>query len=103
MHVDSLWEGVDLSLQVSRARFEGILSPILPEIFNPIRELLKNNNIDFASIDKVILTGGTCKIPRIQGSISDMFENAEVLRKIPQDEIMAVGAAKEASLHLKNR
>ena len=46
---------------------------------------------------QVILSGGTCKIPRLQKLISETFSSAQVLSSIPPDEVLAYGAAIEAS------
>ena len=47
---------------------------------------------------KVVLCGGTSKIPKLQSSLQAAFPNAELLNSINPDEVIAVGAAKQASL-----
>ena len=44
------------------------------------------------------MCGGSSKIPKLQSRITSMFENAQILNTINPDEVIAVGAAKQASL-----
>ena len=46
----------------------------------------------------MILCGGSSKIPKLQSRIKSLFEDAEILNTINPDEVIAVGAAKQASL-----
>ncbi|KAL7641326.1 UNVERIFIED_CONTAM: hypothetical protein RMT77_008465 [Armadillidium vulgare] len=103
VYAESLWEGVDFSTQLSRGRFEGLISPLLNEFLAPAREVLQRTNLSFDKIDKVVLSGGTCKIPKLQNVISETFKNAEILKKFPADEILAIGAAKEASFYISGK
>uniref|UniRef100_A0A2P2I1X1 Heat shock 70 kDa protein 14-like n=1 Tax=Hirondellea gigas TaxID=1518452 RepID=A0A2P2I1X1_9CRUS len=96
VNVDSLWEGVDFSCQVSRARFEGLIKSTLSDFLAPTLQMLERLNIEPNQIDKVLLSGGTCKIPRLQHLIGETFPTAEVHSSIPPDEVLAYGAAIEA-------
>ncbi|XP_018019096.1 heat shock 70 kDa protein 14, partial [Hyalella azteca] len=97
VNVDSLWEGMDFSCQVSRARFEGLISSLLSDFLQPTLDMLAKLGIEPAAVDKVILSGGTCKIPRLQSLVSENFCRAEVLCSTPPDEVLAKGAAIEAA------
>ena len=46
----------------------------------------------------MILCGGTSKIPRLQKQIGNLFPNGEVLSSLSPDEVLALGAASQASL-----
>jgi molecular chaperone DnaK (HSP70) len=47
---------------------------------------------------KVILCGGTSKIPRLQKTVFALFPNSEYLTNLNTDEVIAIGAANQASL-----
>merc|ERR1712179_459304 len=49
-------------------------------------------------VNKVVLTGGSSKIPRLQALATETFSGAEVLVRIPPDEASAYGAAAEAGI-----
>lgn len=55
---------------------------------------------DDCALMKVILTGGSAKIPRLQQMVAETFPNATVLCSLPPDEVLATGAAQESALIL---
>lgn len=98
-YIESLCEGIDFSCNVTRARFENELSKVLPSLIDPIQETLAAAGVNAADIDKVILCGGTSKIPKLKKSISGLFSGkAEILSSLSPDEVLALGAASQASL-----
>lgn len=95
--IESLCEGTDFSYNVTRARFENLISAALKTCTSPIEEALTMAKIDFQTIDKVLLCGGSAKIPIIQQTVSEMFPNSELLCSVNPDELIAMGAAKHGS------
>lgn len=100
VYVESLWEGVDFSTTLSRARFEGIVSSALSSFLQPVREAVQRCGLTVEKIQKVILTGGSAKIPKLQQLVSDAFPHADFLCSILPDEVLAAGASTEAALLL---
>jgi len=98
VHVESLWEGVDFSTTLSRARFDGIISSSLAEFLSPAKEAVQRCGLSLKQVNKVVLTGGSSKIPRLQALATEAFSEAEVLVRIPPDEATAYGAAAEAGI-----
>ncbi|KAJ8302030.1 hypothetical protein KUTeg_021017 [Tegillarca granosa] len=96
--VDSLHEGVDFHSNVSRARFENLCSNLIQQCESLIDSACTKSNIDKEQIDKVILCGGGAKIPLVQKKITDYLKNAEILNSITPDEVVAIGAAKQAAI-----
>ncbi|XP_017293693.1 heat shock 70 kDa protein 14 isoform X1 [Kryptolebias marmoratus] len=96
--VDSLHDGVDFECTVSRARFELLCSSLFNKSVQPIRSLLEEAGLSAGDINKVVLCGGSARIPRLQHLIQDMFPDVELLNSVPPDELIAVGAAIEAGL-----
>ncbi|KAM4711467.1 heat shock 70 kDa protein 14 [Anableps anableps] len=96
--VDSLHDGVDFECTVSRARFELLCSTLFNRSIQPIRSLLDEEGLSARDINKVVLCGGSSRIPRLQQMIREMFPDVELLNSAPPDEVIAVGAAIEAGL-----
>uniref|UniRef100_A0A665W893 Heat shock 70 kDa protein 14 n=1 Tax=Echeneis naucrates TaxID=173247 RepID=A0A665W893_ECHNA len=96
--VDSLHDGIDFECNVSRARFELLCSSLFNKSIQPIRALLEKAGLSASSINKVVLCGGSARIPRLQQMIREMFPDVELLSSAPPDEVIAVGAALEAGL-----
>uniref|UniRef100_A0A672YWX3 Heat shock 70 kDa protein 14 n=1 Tax=Sphaeramia orbicularis TaxID=375764 RepID=A0A672YWX3_9TELE len=96
--VDSLHDGIDFDCNVSRARFELLCSALFNKSIQPIRSLLQEAGLSTNDINKVVLCGGSARIPRLQQMIQEMFPEVELLSSAPPDEVIAVGAALEAGL-----
>jgi len=97
-YIESLCEGIDFSCNVTRARFDNELGKILSNFLDPVHQTLAEAGVKAADIDKVILCGGTAKIPKLKRSISGLFSNAETLTSLSPDEVLALGAASQASM-----
>ncbi|KAG0710744.1 Heat shock protein 14 [Chionoecetes opilio] len=98
VYVESLWEGVDFSTTLSRARFDGLVAGTLTAFLHQAREAVQRCGLTEAQISKVILTGGSAKIPRLQQLVGDAFPRADLLCSLPPDEVLAAGASTEAAL-----
>lgn len=97
-HIDSLYDGMDFSCNLSRSMFEMLANEHLQNLLNPLKDLVSTLGIEKSLINKVILTGGTCSIPRLQKLVSDFFPNSEILSSVPPSEVNAIGAAVEAGI-----
>ncbi|KXJ18030.1 heat shock 70 kDa protein 14 [Exaiptasia diaphana] len=98
VNIDSLCEGIDFQTKVSRARFESLCSHLFQQCLSVIEQGLKKADISKERIDKVILVGGTASIPKIQQMLKDYFIGKEICRRINPDEVIAYGAAVQASI-----
>jgi len=101
-YIESLCEGIDLNCNVTRARFDNELGKILPGFVDPVNQTLTEAGVKPSNIDKVILCGGTSKIPKLKSSVSGLFtahnSSVEILSSLSPDEVLAMGAAAQASL-----
>ncbi|XP_067861141.1 heat shock 70 kDa protein 14 [Heptranchias perlo] len=98
--VDSLHEGLDFDCNVSRARFESVCSVLFSQSIQPIQKLLEEVGLSGSEISKVVLCGGSARIPKLQQMIRDLFLDVDLFNSIPSDEVIAVGAAIEAAMLL---
>uniref|UniRef100_A0A670J2C8 Heat shock 70 kDa protein 14 n=1 Tax=Podarcis muralis TaxID=64176 RepID=A0A670J2C8_PODMU len=98
--VDSLYDGLDFDCNVSRARFELICSALFNKCLEAIKKLLKQVGLTADDINKVVLCGGSSRIPKLQQLIKELFPSVELLNSIPPDEVIPIGAAMEAGILL---
>ncbi|KAM6384980.1 heat shock 70 kDa protein 14 isoform 1-T1 [Alca torda] len=98
--VDSLYDGLDFDCNVSRARFELICSSLFSKCVEAIKKLLRQAGFAADDINKVVLCGGSARIPKLQQLIKDIFPTVELLNSIPPDEVIPIGAAIEAGILL---
>ncbi|KAL0842216.1 hypothetical protein ABMA28_014377 [Loxostege sticticalis] len=95
--IESLMDGVDWSQNISRARFENIISAKISAYIEPAQKLIESFD---GKISKIVLCGGSMKIPKLQSAVANLLPEAEVLSGINPDEVIAMGCTKEAGMLL---
>ncbi|KAH9603865.1 hypothetical protein KSS87_013201 [Heliosperma pusillum] len=95
--VDCLFEGIDFSSTLSRARFEKLNMDLFENCMDPVDKCLKDANMEKTDVQEVVLVGGSSRIPKIQQLLADFFGGKELCRSINPDEAVACGAATYAA------
>jgi molecular chaperone HscA len=96
-------EGVEVeipghgSFELSRARFETLIAPILERTGLACRRALKDAGLQAEELDGVILVGGATRVPAVRRYVAGLFKR-EPLADIDPDEVVALGAALQADL-----
>jgi len=98
IEIDSLFEGIDFYTSITRARFEELCSDLFKGTLEPVEKALRDAKMDKASIDDIVLVGGSTRIPRIQKLLQDFFNGKELNKSINPDEAVAYGAAVQAAI-----
>jgi molecular chaperone DnaK len=81
-----------INQNLTRARFEAMLEPILAKLKVPCENALKDAKLGASQIDEVILVGGSTRIPKVQELVKQIF-GREPNKSVNPDEVVAVGAA----------
>ena len=98
VEVDSLAEGQDLLMTLTRAKFEELCGAYFRECLEPVEKALKIAKLDKSKIDEVVLVGGSTRIPKVQQLLKDFFNGKDLNRSINPDEAVAYGAAVQAAI-----
>merc|ERR1712110_337953 len=98
IEIDSLFEGIDFYTSITRARFEELCSDLFKNTLDPVEKALRDAKMDKASIDDIVLVGGSTRIPKIQKLLQDVFNGKELNKSINPDEAVAYGAAVQAAI-----
>ena len=98
IEIDSLYEGNDFSVNLTRAKFESLCSDIFQRTLEPVERVLKDAKISKGEIHDIVLVGGSTRIPKVQELLSNFFNGKELCRKINPDEAIAYGAAVQAAI-----
>lgn len=98
IEIDSLFEGIDYSATISRARFEELCMDYFRSCIQPVENVLRDSKLDKRSIHEVVLVGGSTRIPKIQQLITEFFNGKEPCKSINPDEAVAYGAAVQAAI-----
>ena len=98
VEVDSLFDGVDYTTQLSKAKFEQLADPIFQRTIEPLQRLLQDAKMSKGDIHEIVLVGGTTRIPRIQELLSNFFNGKQLNKTLNPDEAVAYGAAVQAAI-----
>jgi len=86
-----------LDLTLSRAKLEDLISDFVARTMGPTRQAIKDSGVKKGSIDKILLVGGSTRIPAVQKAIEEEVGKAP-FKGINPDEAVAVGAALQAGI-----
>ena len=86
-----------LDLTLSRAKFEDLISGLIEKSMKPTRQAVKDAGISASEIDKILLIGGSTRVPAVQEAIEKELGN-KTYKGINPDEAVALGAALQAGI-----
>lgn len=98
IEIDSLFDGEDFAVQLTRARFEDLNSKSFAGTLDPVASVLKDAGLEKSEVDEIVLVGGSTRIPKIQKLLSDFFGGKKLEKSINPDEAVAYGAAVQAGI-----
>jgi len=98
IEIDTLFEGIDFSCSLSRARFEELNMEYFRNSMGPVENCLSDSGIDKGSVHEIVLVGGSTRIPKVQSMIQEFFNGKEPCKSINPDEAVAFGAAVQAAI-----
>ncbi|MDP7387887.1 MAG: molecular chaperone DnaK [Candidatus Thalassarchaeaceae archaeon] len=88
-------EHLDMSL--SRSKFEELVEPLISKTLAPTRQAMKDAGLSKGKVDKVILVGGSTRVPAVQAAIEKEVGKAP-FKGVNPDEAVAMGAALQAGI-----
>jgi molecular chaperone DnaK (HSP70) len=97
IEIDSLYDGIDFRLPLSRAKFEDICGNEFHRCLKPIEQVLNDSKLSKNDIHDIVLVGGSTRIPKIYTMIQQYF-NKDPKNNINPDEAIAYGASIQASI-----
>ena len=83
---------VNFEMDITRAKFEELTRDLVDSTLEPVRKALKDAKLTKKDIDKVLLVGGSTRIPRVQELINEEL-GKEPSKGVNPDEVVAMGAA----------
>jgi len=88
---------INLEETISRAQFESMIDPIVSKTVEPMRQAIKDADIDLNEINEIILVWGSTRIPLVKKKIQEVF-GKEPKATVNPDEAVALGAAVQGSI-----
>ena len=86
-----------LDMTLSRSKFEKLISSLVERTMGPTRQAMKDASIKKGNVDKVLLVGGSTRVPSVQQAIENEVGKAP-FKGINPDEAVAMGAALQAGI-----
>ena len=85
-------EPVHIDMTLTRAKFEDLISDLVESTLEPLRKALKDAKMTKKDIDKVVLVGGSTRVPLVYETVTKEL-GKEPSREVNPDEVVAMGAA----------
>ena len=83
---------VNFEIDITRAKFESLISDLVDSTMEPVRKALKDAKLSKSDIDKVILVGGSTRIPMVQDLVKKET-GKDPSKGVNPDEVVSMGAA----------
>lgn len=93
VEIESLFDGIDFSEPLTRARFEDLNMDLFKKTMEPVKRALEDANLKKSDIHEIVLVGGSTRIPKVQQLLKDFFDGREPSKGVNPDEAVAHGAA----------
>ncbi|WP_046226891.1 molecular chaperone DnaK [Paenibacillus dauci] len=86
-----------LEVNLTRAKFEELSATLVERTLGPTRQAIKDSGLSASEIDKIVLVGGSTRIPAVQEAIKKLT-GKEPHKGVNPDEVVALGAAVQAGV-----
>jgi molecular chaperone DnaK len=86
-----------LVMNLTRSKLEQLTGDLIDRSLGPVKNALKDADIDTSKINEVVLVGGMTRMPAVQEAVRKLF-NKEPHKGVNPDEVVAVGAAIQAGV-----
>ncbi|HZG39049.1 MAG TPA: molecular chaperone DnaK [Nodosilinea sp.] len=87
-----------LEMALTRAQFEQFASELVQATLEPVKQAIKDADLSPEAIDRILLVGGSTRIPAVQQAISAYFNGKAPDRSVNPDEAVALGASIQAGV-----
>lgn len=86
-----------LDLTLTRAKFDELTADLVEATMGPVRSALSDSGLQISQIDKVLMVGGSSRIPAVQDAVKKLI-GKDPFKGINPDECVAIGAAIQAGV-----
>ena len=101
IEVDSLYEGQDLNVTITRAKFESLCDSLFQKCITPVDQVLRDAKVSKEQVHEVVMVGGSSRIPRVRELLTNYFNGKKLNDSVNPDEAVAYGAAVQAHILTK--
>merc|ERR1719506_330883 len=96
--IEALFDGIDFSETLTRARFEELNNDLFKKTLGPVGKVMSDAGLKKNEVDEIVLVGGSTRIPKVKALLKDFFNGKEPNKGINPDEAVAYGAAVQGGI-----
>jgi heat shock protein 5 len=96
--IEALYEGIDFSEVLTRARFEELNNDLFKKTLGPVGKVMADADLKKNEVDEIVLVGGSTRIPKVRAMLKDYFNGKAPTSGINPDEAIAYGAAVQGGI-----
>ncbi len=86
-----------MDITLTRAKFDELTADLVQKTMDPVKRAMSDASVSPSDIDKILLVGGSTRIPAVQDAVKNYF-GKEPFKGINPDECVAIGAAIQAAV-----
>ena len=100
VEIDSLFEGNDLNMSLTRAKLESLCMDLFQKGIEPLNQALTDAKMSKSQIDEIVLVGGSTRVPKVRELLANYFNKdvSKLCSAINPDEAVAYGAAVQGAI-----
>merc|ERR1711865_80233 len=96
--IEALFDGIDFSESLTRARFEELNNDLFKKTLGPVGKVMSDAGLKKSEVDELVLVGGSTRIPKVKSLLKDYFNGKTPNTGINPDEAVAYGAAVQGGI-----
>merc|ERR1711865_1287492 len=96
--IEALFDGIDFSEQLPRARFEELNNDLFKKTLGPVGKVMSDAGLKKSEVDELVLVGGSTRIPKVKELLKDYFNGKTPNTGINPDEAVAYGASVQGGI-----
>lgn len=89
---------VEINMRVTREQFEKACEPIIQRCLDSVKRVLTDAGKKKEEVDEIVLVGGSTRVPRVQGVLTEYFDGKTLNKSVHPDEAVAYGAAVQGAI-----
>ena len=98
VHVDEeITSTIHIQKKIDRTQFSQLTKSLTEKTLTSVKQALRDAEIDAEDIDGIVMVGGSTRMPSVQESVQEFF-NQPLLNNLNPDEVVAIGAAIQANM-----
>jgi molecular chaperone HscC len=99
--IRAVHDGAEYAMEIDEAALEKLCAQLLTRLRDPVERALRDANLRGTELDNIVLAGGATRMPMIRRMVARMFGRFPAA-EINPDEVVALGAAVQAGLKMKD-